>query len=926
MKLEMEQELDKQNITLPPIERELDKLKIADPGTAAFAAERLETLSLHLTGETLALMVHDTIFGLTHTSGLAKAVVNAHLDLVQQNAGLDLQTRFSSKLRQAPANTPGEAEIIALFFGSVLLCRRSGMEERFDQALGTMKQRGSFHSTHECFSLVTRFLGENDIQAAALFLELLHETFSAAMVFSLHQTLFQALPKAIAPLPAPKRPWLIRGLRRMVRTDPTAFGHLIKGVRNGLCFLTEQGFDLFLTKALETLAKDRSRGERFLALESRVATDWFNEIKVVVILDDIQAKLQRYMALRTGRNFTIRPVREDTGTICVRSNGRELFLPNEFDRYPDKQSNKELATCLTRLEACYYEWGSFLFDMEKLVDLHLHSHGASQDQARFPEMTKKVSDTGTTNDMTRFFGCFNDPVLARNLFTIAEHARIMHRIRHFYPGMVNRVLPFLREEARQMASVTDAPPLPLILYARIAMDRDFAATLEKDLNDHGLLNRLDTLAAGLVSHESGVEASAAFVVEAYPLVEQHPVQFLNFTAPFHRNIDERPYFKINANTYARAKEIKILLNKGNAKIYTSDIRQKLVENNDTISLDDIRELLLAHRENQGMDMGSLTAIPGLSESLPQGKNTLAPSPVFGENVSVYKEWDCNANDYRNSHVWVHDTGFPECENDFYQTTLNTHPGLVKKIRHTFELLKPETVKIIRQSLEGEEFDYRALVDFAVDRRARLTPKENIYIKRLKQERNVAVTLLLDQSRSTANQVKGSEKTVLDMEKEAAVLFCEALEVVGDSFSVAGYCGSGRHGVRYQTVKGFDDALDQGVKNRIDLITAQGSTRTGAGIRHAISKLDPVAAKIKLILLLGDGFPNDVDYKHTYAVEDTRKAISEARAKNIVLKAITVNISTLSGLNVLYGEFRHNVISDLRELPDRLLSIYSSLTR
>ncbi len=86
------------------------------------------------------------------------------------------------------------------------------------------------------------------------------------------------------------------------------------------------------------------------------------------------------------------------------------------------------------------------------------------------------------------------------------------------------------------------------------------------------------------------------------------------------------------------------------------------------------------------------------------------------------------------------------------------------------------------------------------------------------------------------------------------------------------------------------------------------------------------AKIKLILLLGDGFPNDVDYKHTYAVEDTRKAISEAQAKNIVLKAITVNISTLSGLNDLYGEFRHNIISDLKELPDRLLTIYSSLTR
>ncbi|MBI9090891.1 MAG: hypothetical protein JEZ12_16870 [Desulfobacterium sp.] len=908
------------------MERELHRLKIADPDTAAFVAAKLETLSSPLTGAALALVVDDTIFGLTHTNGLARAVVEGHLNLVQHNAGLDLLTRFSKKLRPSAASTSGEAEVIALFFGSILLARRTDMEERFDLALGTMKQRGAFHSTHECFSLVTRFLGENDIQTAALFLALLHETFSAAMPFALHQTLFQALPRAFAPLSPQKRPWLIKGLMDMVSSDPLSFGHLINGLRNGLCFLTEQGFDLFLAKARKTIAKDRTRGERFLALESRVATDWFNEIKVVVVLDEIQAKLQRYMTLRTGIHFTIRPVQDNTGKICVSANGRELFLPNEFDRYSDKPSNKALATCLVRLEACCYEWGTFLFDMEKLVDRHMPSPAASKAQARFLSTAKKNSATNTTNDMTRFFDCFTDPALARCLFTIAEHARLMHRIRHFYPGMVKQVLPFLSEEARQMTSVTDAPSLALILYTRIAMDRDFAATLGKDFNDDGLLNRLETLATDIVNHKSGVEASGAFVVEAYPLVEQNPLPFLNFTAPFHRNIDERPYFKINGSTHARAKEIKKLLNNGNAKIYTSDIQQKLMENSDTISMDDIQALLQEHPENQEMDMGAVTAIPGLSEILPQNKNALASSPVFGENVSVYKEWDCTANDFRNDHVWVHETGFPECNNDFYQHTLNAHPGLVKRIRHTFELLKPETVKIIRQSLEGEEFDYRALVDFAVDKRARLTPKENIYIKRLKQERNVAVTLLIDQSRSTANQVLGSEKTVLDMEKEAVVLFCEALEVVGDNFSVAGYCGSGRHGVRYQTIKGFDDALDQGVKNRIDLITAQGSTRTGAGIRHAVSKLDPVPAKIKLILLLGDGFPNDVDYKHAYAVEDTRKAISEAQAKNIVLKAITVNISTLSGLNDLYGEFRHNVISDLKELPDRLLGIYSSLTK
>ncbi|GAJ09592.1 unnamed protein product, partial [marine sediment metagenome] len=39
-------------------------------------------------------------------------------------------------------------------------------------------------------------------------------------------------------------------------------------------------------------------------------------------------------------------------------------------------------------------------------------------------------------------------------------------------------------------------------------------------------------------------------------------------------------------------------------------------------------------------------------------------------------------------------------------------------------------------------------------------------------------LLVDLSRSTSNTVYNTRTTILDVEKEAIVLFCEALEVVG----------------------------------------------------------------------------------------------------------------------------------------------------
>ncbi len=914
------------------MEKGLARLAAVSPGIAAFAFRQFEALCLAPGQDELPMIVDDTILGLAHSDALGKTIFNAHLCLVRQKADVETIKQFSGRIKIAADRNPLEADIIARFFGPVLACRQRELAEKFDLALGKIKLRSSFHSIHDAFALVVRLVGENDIQASRLLLDLLIDVFSAPMSFAVHQHLIHEIPRAIFPLSRGKRSWQLGRLRRLALIIPEAFDHLITGFGRGLCHLSESGFELFMARALDMLEHDQIRGERFLALESRVATDLLNELRTLVMLDTIQAKLQRYITLRTSVAFTIRPFDQNSGKIRVSSNGGEVFLPREFDRYPDKERNRSLATCLVRLEAGYHEWGTFLFDLEKFIDRYVDARAVTPLQGLFLEAKRQVQNASGDNDLTLFFSCFSDPALARNLFTLAEHTRIMHRARRFYPGMVKQVASFVEDETNRMADREKGTRAWLLLYSTLTMGRGVSACLwpemakasEKRVNDHGLFNRIESLAARLLNDCCPVEASGAFVVEAYPLVEQSCLSALNFTVPFYRDIDETLYFKGSQDSHTRAAQIKEILDRRNLKVYRSDIHQKLIQNNNAISMDDIKELVLDHRENQGM--GPVRMIPGLSELLTKKQGFTVLPAGYGENVSVYREWDYSTKEYRNDHVWVQEIRMPCVNNDFYRQTLNAHQGLVKKIRHTFELLKPENMKILRQSPEGDAFDYRALVDFAVDRKARLTPNENIYIRRLKQDRNVAVTLLIDQSRSTTNPVDGSEKTVLDMEKEAVVLFCEALEVVGDCFSVAGYSGSGRHGVMYHTIKGFDEPLDRKIKNRVDMITAQSSTRTGAAIRHAVSRLDPVAAKIKLILLLGDGFPNDVDYKHAYAVEDTRKAISEAHAKNIVLRAVTVNISTVIGFDDLYGAFRHNVIQDLRQLPDKLLSIYGALTR
>jgi nitric oxide reductase activation protein len=253
---------------------------------------------------------------------------------------------------------------------------------------------------------------------------------------------------------------------------------------------------------------------------------------------------------------------------------------------------------------------------------------------------------------------------------------------------------------------------------------------------------------------------------------------------------------------------------------------------------------------------------------------------------------------------------------------------VNQIRYSFELFRPEGLKLCRQWIEGDEFDYRALLDFILDKRAGRTPSDRLYLKRLKEIRDVAVLLLVDLSRSTANTVVGSKNRVLDVEKEAIVLLSEALEVVGDTYAIAGFSGTGRLGVDYFHIKDFGDPMGLSVRQRINAIMPQRNTRMGAAIRHAASLFDSISSKIRLLIVLGDGYPNDLDYKKDYAIEDTCRAISELRSRHIHVHAITVNMNPEdnSRLDSLYGEIHHNVIANVLELPEKLWRIYGAITR
>jgi len=274
------------------------------------------------------------------------------------------------------------------------------------------------------------------------------------------------------------------------------------------------------------------------------------------------------------------------------------------------------------------------------------------------------------------------------------------------------------------------------------------------------------------------------------------------------------------------------------------------------------------------------------------------------------------------------------DSNFVDQTKERHKGVISSIRHQFQLMKPENLTRVANELDGEEFDLNAVIDYVIDRRADGQQSERIYTKRLRRRRDVAVSFLLDQSSSTARTIGRHPlqpytrpgRRIIEIEKEGLVLMSEALEAVGDVYSINGFTSEGRRNVKFYVVKDFDEKYGDEVKRRIGGINYQNNTRLGAAIRHATAKLAKQDARTRLLIVLSDGRPYDHDYGDArYAREDTREALRQAKNEGITPFCITIDRESEAELRDLYGEVGYTIIDDVLSLPERLPGIYRRLT-
>lgn len=903
----------------------LEKLRVADPETYVWVKGRLALLPKLPDTGLLDLMVEEIIHALSLEAGLAKSVANGLIRLFASDP-VHMAT-YIEHIRQATRTGPALGRILADHLASVILAGPA-MLERFSATLDIMRSKGTY-TLKEPLQVLHELLESDDQRSAHAYLELLGTAFGQQITYNRSVRLVYQIPNAVRGFAARRRLAQIEAFRRVIDTDMQLVDPFLEGMHKGLALLGPGDLNDFLQQAFTRYRTSPDAAFAFISLSSQTAQEACDRLQVVVPLLQIQGPLNRYLNARLGRPVPVKaastpqtPLEGGGRWIC--SDGRAIYMPDEIDRYDQRIQNHNLAKILVRLEAGYFEYRTFAFDLERAVDLY-------PELARYPGDRWSAPPQSRECEAQRFFNSFDQPLLAEALFLVFEHARTLAYLTRDYPGLMKVALPMLRKETRWLRSDPESNSLMDRLYDDLVM----GMPPEKGVpsKEKALLREMERELKRHLDEWDPVESCARMVCLAYDAVAERlradGLRYEKMALPFDRVIRWDLVARASADQQRQADLIKVRLADKGMAVYRRDVQERLDDRQGRLSSDDVRTLVLSRARLSGREKRvrielSDSDIAGLLE-----KAGIAPAPLNADDGRGfhYPEWDGHLQDYLQDHVRVQETLVSDRDDgDFYRRTLEHHHGMVARIRRAFEFLKPEGLVILRQWPDGDAFDHRALIDFALDRRAGRTPSERLFIKRLKQERDVAAILLVDLSRSTANPTVDGTGTVLGVAKEALVLFCEALQVVGDTFAIAGFSGTGRHSVDYFRIKGFDDSLIEPVKARISALSPQRSTRMGAAIRHATDQLAPVPSRVRLLMVVSDGFPNDLGYKADYAIADTRKAVQEARARGIHVKAITVNIGSDPKLDDLYGKVHHHVIADVRELPDKLVRLYGTLTK
>jgi nitric oxide reductase NorD protein len=253
--------------------------------------------------------------------------------------------------------------------------------------------------------------------------------------------------------------------------------------------------------------------------------------------------------------------------------------------------------------------------------------------------------------------------------------------------------------------------------------------------------------------------------------------------------------------------------------------------------------------------------------------------------------------------------------------------IASRLKFLLDAMQPQGVQRIRKLEDGDEIDINAAISSMIDFRMGVQPDPRIMMRSVRKVRDISVMVLLDLSESTNEKVLGQDQSVLDLTRQATVLLSDAINKIGDPFAIHGFCSDGRHDVEYYRFKDFEQPYNELPKARLAGMTGQLSTRMGAAIRHATHYLNNQKTSKKLLMVITDGEPADIDVRDPqYLRYDAKKSVEDAARKGISTFCMTLDPRADQYVSRIFGAKNYMIVDQIARLPEKLPLLYAGLTR
>ena len=322
------------------------------------------------------------------------------------------------------------------------------------------------------------------------------------------------------------------------------------------------------------------------------------------------------------------------------------------------------------------------------------------------------------------------------------------------------------------------------------------------------------------------------------------------------------------------------------------------------------------------------------EDLGKSYNQLEAAEAHSEPY-YYDEWDYHVQLARPHWCCLREKQQGRGDAGEMDNILHKYKHLANRIRYLIDAMQPRGIERKRGYEDGELLDIDAAVSAMIDMRRGISPDPRVNIRVTRHHRDLSVLLLLDLSASTNDKIGSlqqhqegyqAQASILDLTREASGLLAWAMDAIGDRFALHGFASDGRDDVQYYRFKDFDEAYDDQAKSRLAGMRGGLSTRMGAALRHAGWLLGQQRSRKRLVLMISDGAPADVDERDPqYLRHDTHQAVHELASKGIHSYCLTLDANAQDYAARIFGENNFSIVDKIERLPERLPELFSALT-